>query len=93
MTTAWKNSVFILLERFDFKMIDILSVAAHDFPMCILISPSIDAILLPRDVKSTNFRDASFNFNMVEYCLKPMNSVLCVHVKTNSFCWLLQTMQ
>ena len=57
LATPTKNSQNILSERSDFHMIDYLPVAVHAFPLCILISFSVDEILLVRDVNcSTNFR-------------------------------------
>ena len=60
--TSWKNSSFILSERLDFHMLDNLSIAAHDFPMRILTSLSVDEILLSRYRNwFTNFRDLPIN--------------------------------
>ena len=50
IATACKNSRFILLVRSDFKKIDSRSIAVNAFPMCILLSLSVDEILLPRCV-------------------------------------------
>ena len=45
--TAWKKSCFILSERPDFHIVDNLSIAVHGLPMHMLISLSVDKILLP----------------------------------------------
>ena len=54
----WKKSCFILFDRLDFLMIDNLSTRLHAFPRSILISHSIDEMLLPRYMKfSSHFRE------------------------------------
>ena len=62
-------------------MIDNQSIAVHVSTMHMLISLSVDVIMLPRYVnKSTNFRGWPFNVKMVPSYLKHMNSVLSVFV-------------
>ena len=59
--TALKKYRFILSERLDFDKIDNLSSAVHTFLMHMLISISVDEILLPRYVNSSsNFRGLLF---------------------------------
>ena len=48
IATAWKKSDFISLERSDFYMMDNLSVAVHAFARHMLLSLSVDEILLLR---------------------------------------------
>ena len=48
MTAAWKKLRFILSDRFDFHMIDNLSIEVHAFPSRILMSLSVDETLFPR---------------------------------------------
>ena len=75
--TAWKKSFFILLYRLDFHMIDSLSVAVHAFAKHMLMSFSVDVMLLPRYMNwSTNFRDLPLRVVMPPFCLKHMYSVL-----------------
>ena len=45
---ARKKLLFILSDRSDFHMSDSLSIAAHAFTRCILMSFSVDETLLPR---------------------------------------------
>ena len=45
--TAWKKLRFILSDKFDFHMIDNLSIAVHAFTSGILILFSVDKMLLP----------------------------------------------
>ena len=53
-TAAWKKLRFILSVRFDFHMIDSLSIGVHAFVR--LMSFSVDETLLPRQVNlSTSF--------------------------------------
>ena len=78
-TAAWKKSLFILLVRSDFNMINSLLIAAHAFTRCILTSLSIDEMLLPRYMNlSTDFRELPFRVEMAPSCLKHMYSVLFV---------------
>ena len=48
ITTAWKNCRFSLSVRSDFHMTDNLFVTNHAFPIRVLISLSVDEILLPK---------------------------------------------
>ena len=71
MATGWKKSCFILPERSDFKMIDILSIAVHPYPMCMLTSLSVDEIFLLKYVNwSTNFRGLPLKMEIAVYGLK-----------------------
>ena len=47
-TTVWKKLCFILSDRFDFYMIDNLSIAVHAFASHILMLFSVDETLLPK---------------------------------------------
>ena len=47
-TAAWKKLRFILSVRFDFHMIDSLSIAVHAFVSRVSMSFSVDETLLPR---------------------------------------------
>ena len=47
-TAAWKKLRFILSVRFDFHMIDSLSIAVHAFISRVSMSFSVDETLLPR---------------------------------------------
>ena len=47
MATAWKKYGFILSEKSDFHMVDNLSIEVHAFLIHMLISLSVDEILLP----------------------------------------------
>ena len=74
--TAWKNP-FIILDRSDFHMIDILSIAIHTFSKCILTSLSVDEILLPRYVNLfTNFIGLTCIVKMAPSHLKLLKTVL-----------------
>ena len=69
--TSWKNSHFILTDRWDFHIVDNLSVAIHVLPMRIMISLSINEILLPWYAKCfINFRGLLFNEEMALSRLK-----------------------
>ena len=46
-STAWKNSHFILSERLDFYKVINLSIAFYALAMNMLISLSVNVILLP----------------------------------------------
>ena len=48
MIAAWKKLHFILLDRFDFHIIDSLSIAVDVFASHLLMSFSVDETLLPR---------------------------------------------
>ena len=57
IVTAWKNSRLILSGRLDFHIVDNLSEAVHALSMHMLISLSVDEILLLVCRNwSTNFR-------------------------------------
>ena len=57
-TATWKILCLILSEQFDFHMIDNQSISVHAIAWCILMSLSVDDMLLPRHViLATNFRD------------------------------------
>ena len=61
-TSLWMNSCFVLSEISDFQLVDNLSVAVYAFPMCMLMSLSVDEILLPRYMNwSTNFKFLTFD--------------------------------
>ena len=65
MTAVWKKLCFILSVRFDFYMIDGLSIAVHVFVSRVLMSFSVDETLLPRRVNlSTSFREVPSNVEM-----------------------------
>ena len=62
---AWKKLHFILLERSDFHMTDNLSITVHAFASHVLMSFSVDEMLLPRKVNlSTSFREPPFSLAM-----------------------------
>ena len=64
-TPALKKVRFILSKRFDFHIIDNLSIAVHASASRILMSFSVDEMLLPNEVNlSTNFREPSFSVKM-----------------------------
>ena len=46
--TAWKNSRFIISERFDFLMVVNFSIAVRTLSLCLLTVLSVDEILLQR---------------------------------------------
>ena len=88
--TAWKKSCFILSKISNFHMIDNQSITVYTFARYMLTSLSVDEILLLRYVNmSTNFRGLPLRvlFKIHVICF------ICIHIKTNAFCWLLQTMQ
>ena len=75
--TAWKNFCFILSVRSDFLIVDNLSIAFSAYPMHILISLSVDEILLLRYMnRRTSFRGMSFNVEMTPSWLKYLTFVL-----------------
>ena len=55
-TDAWKKLRFILSDWCDFHMINNLSIAVHAIAKCLLMSFSVDEMLLPMYV------DLSINF-------------------------------
>ena len=46
MTAAWKK--FVLSDRIDFQMINNLLIAVHAFASRLLMSFSVDEMLIPR---------------------------------------------
>ena len=74
---AWKKSHFILLDRSDFHVIDSQLIAVHTFTEHILMSLSVDKMLLPKYVKlSTNFRGLPFKVEIASSQLIHMYSIL-----------------
>ena len=64
-TSAWKKLRFILSVRFDFHIIDSLSIAVHAFVSRVSMSFSVDETLLPRWVNlSTSFREVPSSVEM-----------------------------
>ena len=64
-TTAWKKLRFILSDRSDFLMTDSLSRADYPFASRVLMSFSVDEMLLPWSVNmSTSFWETPFNIDM-----------------------------
>ena len=79
ITTVWKKSHFILLERSDFYMIDNLPIAVYAFARWMVKSLSVDEMLLQKYVNwSTDFRSLPLKVKMAPSCLKHMNCVLFV---------------
>ena len=79
--TVWKKSLFIVLERSDFNIVDNLLIAIDAFAMRMVTSISIDEILLLRYVKrSTNFRDLHLEVKMGPSISKRMNFVLFAYM-------------
>ena len=73
--TAWKESRFILSNRSDFHIIDILSIAVHVFTS--LTPLSVDEILLPR------YLNSSTNFNV--FLLKAhILRFICLYVEADA---------
>ena len=69
--TAWKKSHFILPDGSEFHMIDNLSTVFHAFIKYILISLSVDEMLLLMFVNwSANFRHLALRVEMSPSCLK-----------------------
>ena len=76
-TAAWKKLCFILLDRFDFHMINNLSIAVYAFARRILMTLSVDETQLHRYVNlTTNFKELPFRMKMSLFCLKHIYSVL-----------------
>ena len=92
--TAWKNCSFISSKRKDFHVVVNLWIAIHALPMRMLISLSVDEILLPRYMNwFINFRGLPFNKKMTLSCLRHERRFIWVYIETNaSFC-LLQDMR
>ena len=75
--TVWKKFYFILSDGSDFHIIDAKSIPFHAFAWRIVISLSVDEILLPKYVKlSTNFRRLSLRAEIALSRLKHMFSIL-----------------
>ena len=65
MTAAWKKLRFILSVRSDLYITDSLSIAVHAYASNVLMSVSIDEILLPRWLNlSTSFREVPLSVEM-----------------------------
>ena len=76
-TAAWKKLHSVLLDSSDFHVIDNLSMAVHGFARHILMSLSVDEMLLPRYMKvSTNFREPPFRGKMSPSWLKHLHFIL-----------------
>ena len=76
-TTAWKKLHFILLDSFDFYMIKKLLITIYAFASCILISFSVEEMLLLRYVNlSIDFRESAFRVEMSPFWLKDMFYIL-----------------
>ena len=68
MTATWKKLLFILLDRFDFHMIDNQSIAIHAFASHMSMSFLVDEMLLLRYVNlSTDFREPLFSVDMFPF--------------------------
>ena len=78
-TAVWRKLLFISSDRFDFHMINNLSIAVHTFASRILISFSVDETLN----LSTRFREPLFSVEMFLFRLKHMYSV---HKEANANC-------
>ena len=64
-TTAWKELCLILLDKSDFHIIDNVLKAVHVFASHILMSFSVDEMLLLRYVNlSTSFREPALSVEM-----------------------------
>ena len=76
ITAVLKKFCFILLASSDLHMIKSLLIAVHVFARHILISLSVDEMLLPRYVNlTTDFREPPFREEMAPSGLKLMYSV------------------
>ena len=76
-TAALKKLHFILSVRSDFHMADSLSIAVLAFASRVLMSFSVDEMLLRRLVKlTTSFREVPFSVEMLPRWLKDLFSVL-----------------
>ena len=65
-STAWINSLFVLSEKSDFHMVDNLLIAVHASPMRMLISLSVDKLLLMRYmIWTTNFKALPYKEEIV----------------------------
>ena len=79
--TVWKKSYFILSERPDFHMFDNLLIVSYTFARHQLTLLSVDEILLLRYVNRSNFRGLP---------IKVENHFICIYIKDNASCCLLQ---
>ena len=89
--TDWKKSNFILLEGSDFHMIDYLSITFHTFTRRMLISISVDEMLLPRyGIWFTNLRCFPLRVEIVPFLFKSHEiCFICIHIEANvSHCLL-----
>ena len=79
----WKKSHFILLDKSHFDMIKYPLLADLTFARHLLMSLSVDEMLLLRYINlSTNFREQPFRVEMPPSWLKHMNSFcLLLHVQ------------
>ena len=92
---AWKKSHFILSDRADLLMIDNLWIAVHIFAWCLLISLSVDEMLLPRYVNSSTYsRGLWLGIEVALFLIKTHGFCLsCIHVGANASCCLHLVMQ
>ena len=75
-------------------MVDHLSIAVYVFPIRMLISFSVDEMLLSMYVKwPINFRVLSINVLMAPSCLKHEIRFIWVHVEAKDTCCSLQAIQ
>ena len=70
--TAGKNC-FILSDRSDFHMTDSLSIAVHAFASRVLMTLSVDEMLLPRKVNLS----ISFLSNIYHFLFYVFSKILC----------------
>ena len=73
--TTWKKSHFIISDRLDFHMIDILSIAFYALVKSISTSISVDEMLLSN--WSNDFRGLSLRVEMSPFCLRQLNESQC----------------
>ena len=74
-------------------MIDNLSIVVYAFTMHMLISLSLDEILLPNYVNwSTAFRDLLLKVEMVSFHLKHELCFIYAYAEANDSCCLLQAL-
>ena len=94
-TTTWKKLCFISLDGWDFHMINNLWIVVCAFASCILMSFSVNEMLLLRYVNlSTKFRESPFWVKMSPFWLKHIYFIfVCIDMEANVTCCLLQTMQ
>ena len=92
-TPSWKKFHFNLLHRSDFQMFNSLSTAVHTFASHILISLSVDEMLLLRyGNQSINFRELPFRVKIPPW-LKHVLHFVCIHIEANASSCLHQAMQ